>query len=299
MRGECETVDTSCCACCGIAEIDDIKLMECDGCDLVRYCGDECKREHETQHEEDCKKRAAELREELLFKQPENSHRGDCPICSLPLPLDLSKSTMYECCSKFICKGCLLANSIREGEQGLVNTCPFCRVSMFETEDERRRMKRIEANDPEAICQEGAVQYDKGDFDRAFEFYAKSAELGNAEAHLQLSVMYRDGEGVGKDEGKYVHHLEEAAIGGHPDARFLLGCVEWRVGKKERAVKHWIIAATLGEDDSIKMLMKAFKLELVDKDVLAATLRAHKAAVDATKSPQRKQFDELFGRGER
>ena len=74
---------TVCCASCGIAEIDDIKLKECDGCDLVRYCSDECKRDHKSEHEEACKKRAAELHDELLLKQPESTHLGDCPICSL------------------------------------------------------------------------------------------------------------------------------------------------------------------------------------------------------------------------
>ena len=51
---------TSCCASCGIAEVDDIKLKECDGCDLVRYCSDECQRNHKLEHEEACKQRAAE-----------------------------------------------------------------------------------------------------------------------------------------------------------------------------------------------------------------------------------------------
>ena len=31
-----------CCACCGVAEIDEIKLTKCDDCDLVRYCSNEC-----------------------------------------------------------------------------------------------------------------------------------------------------------------------------------------------------------------------------------------------------------------
>ena len=48
------------CASCGIAEVDEIKLTDCDGCDLVRYCSDECQREHKSKHEEECKKRAAE-----------------------------------------------------------------------------------------------------------------------------------------------------------------------------------------------------------------------------------------------
>eukprot|EP00984_Skeletonema_dohrnii_P035791 scaffold35973_cov122-Skeletonema_dohrnii-CCMP3373.AAC.2 len=33
------------------------------------------------QHKKECKKRAAEFRDELLFKQPESCHEGDCPIC--------------------------------------------------------------------------------------------------------------------------------------------------------------------------------------------------------------------------
>ena len=95
--------------------------------------------------------------------------------------------------------------------------------------------------------------------------------------------------GVEKDEGKEIHHYEEAAIGGHPGARCMLGDYEWNNNKNaERAVKNWIIAATQGDDDAIKTLMKMFKEGWVKKDVLAATLRAHEAAVNATKSPQRR-----------
>ena len=86
------------CASCGVAGGDDIKLKNCDDCDLVRYCGDECQNNHKSEHEEDCKKRAAELRDDLLFTQPESSHHGDCPICLLPLPLDQDKHTFNACC---------------------------------------------------------------------------------------------------------------------------------------------------------------------------------------------------------
>ena len=71
-----------CCASCGRAEVDEIKLKECDACDLVRYCSENCKEEH-NQNERECKKRTAELRDEILFRQPENSYLGDCPICYL------------------------------------------------------------------------------------------------------------------------------------------------------------------------------------------------------------------------
>ena len=77
------------CASCGITDVDDAILRKCDGCDLVNYCGVACRELHRPEHAGKCKKRAAELRDELLFKQPESSHMGDCPICCVPLPLNM------------------------------------------------------------------------------------------------------------------------------------------------------------------------------------------------------------------
>ena len=48
-----------CCANCGIKEIDDIKLKSCTKCDLVEYCSDECRQQHEEQHAAECRLRAA------------------------------------------------------------------------------------------------------------------------------------------------------------------------------------------------------------------------------------------------
>ena len=84
-----------------------------------------------------------------------------------------------------------------------------------------------------------------------------------------------------------IYHYEESAILGHPDARYNLGCYEWNGGNIERAVKHWIIAASLGSEESMKVLWKKFKRGNITKDDLEAALRAHQAAVDATKSPHR------------
>jgi TPR repeat protein len=115
--------------------------------------------------------------------------------------------------------------------------------------------------------------------------------LGNAEAHYQLSVTYGKGEGVESDEKKELHHLEEAAISGHPEARHNLALIEGRNGRIERAVKHWIIAANLGHDVSIKKLKECYVNREVSKEDFAAALRAHHAAVDATKSPQREKAE--------
>jgi hypothetical protein len=211
-----------CCASCGIAEVDDIKLKKCPACDLVRYCSEKCEQEHLPQHEEVCKKREAELRDEIVFRQPEGAHYGDCPICFLPLPMDTDKSVLMECCSKIICKGCLFANMIRQKEERLnVGTCPFCRHPPPKTEEEedRNKMKRVEANDPVALHQMGCERYEEGDYNTAFEFLTKAAELGDVNAHYQLAFMHHAGIGVEKDEKRELHHLEETAIRGHPEAR--------------------------------------------------------------------------------
>jgi len=125
----------------------------------------------------------------------------------------------------------------------------------------------------------------------AVEYFSKAAEMDNVEAHYGLSVMYREGHGFEKDKKKEVYHLEQAAIGGHPRARYNLGCVEQQNGRHERAVKHWIIGANLGDDHSLEILMKLYKagLGLISKEDLASALRGHQAAVDATKSFQREK----------
>ena len=55
----------------------------------------------------------------------------------------------------------------------------------------------------------------------AFEYLTRAAALGNAAAHYGLSILYEEGVGVEKDEKKELHHLEEAATGGHLDAKAL------------------------------------------------------------------------------
>ena len=166
------------------------------------------------------------------------------------------------------------------------------------TDEERGKlvMKRIEANDPVALYEEGGKHLHKGDYESAFEYWTKAAEVGDVEAHYGLSILYQHGKGVDKDEGKEIHHLEEAVIGSHPVARYNLGCIEWNNGDKKKALMHYIIAAAQGENKSTKALMDFFKLGVFEKDVLDVALRAHKAAINATKSPQRKVADKLEGR---
>ncbi len=284
------------CASCGIAAIDDVKLKKC-ACKLVKYCSDICRELDRPGHDGVSRKQSTELRDIDLFAQPDESHFGECPICCFPLPLDARKSTFMSCCSKIICNGCNYANKKRELEAGLEQRCAFCREPTSKTDEEgdKRCMKRIkENNDPLAMCRMGRDRYLEGDYEIALEYFTKAAGLGDTEAHYKLSLAYLEGHGVEQDIKKAVHHWEEAAIGGHPDARYNLGVHELNNGRCDRARKHFIIAANLGNDDSLEGLRQFYKEGYASKEEYATALRAYQAAVDATKSPERRKVEEAI-----
>eukprot|EP00577_Skeletonema_sp_RCC1716_P019894 CAMPEP_0113424072 /NCGR_PEP_ID=MMETSP0013_2-20120614/29387_1 /TAXON_ID=2843 ORGANISM="Skeletonema costatum, Strain 1716" /NCGR_SAMPLE_ID=MMETSP0013_2 /ASSEMBLY_ACC=CAM_ASM_000158 /LENGTH=307 /DNA_ID=CAMNT_0000312035 /DNA_START=15 /DNA_END=938 /DNA_ORIENTATION=+ /assembly_acc=CAM_ASM_000158 len=299
MSAEEGEEDTSCCASCGTAEGDEIKLKKCNGCHLVRYCSVKCQREHRPKHKRACKERAAELRDEILFKQPEGSHLGDCPICCLPMPLDRNVSTLQTCCSKIICPGCDF-NDLRRAKELQVGgeaygKCAFCRYPVPKKAEDfiTNIMKRAEVKDPIALYQMGVNRRDEGDYSGAFQYLTKAADLGDAQAHYDLSCFYHNGLGVKKDKKKEVYHMEQAAIEGHVLARNNLGCVEEENGRMERAAKHWIIAVNLGHSHSLDAVKSCYRQGFVSKEDLAKALRAHQAALDAMKSPQRDEANAI------
>ena len=62
-----ETIDT--CAACGKEGSDGLKA--CAACFMVKYCNRDCQIAHRPQHKKECKKRAAEIYDEALFKEVE------------------------------------------------------------------------------------------------------------------------------------------------------------------------------------------------------------------------------------
>jgi TPR repeat protein len=179
--------------------------------------------------------------------------------------------------------------------------CVFCRTLTSDKEEyEKRKIERIEANDPAALSFRGATYYEAGDYDNALTYLTKAAELGNADAHYRLGFMYEKGGGVEKDENKAVYHYEKAAIGGHPQARHNLAMIEAKLGNMAKAVKHFIIAANLGYDVSMTALLPCYQGGFITKEEYGATLRTHQATINATKSSQREaaeKFVQPFLRG--
>ena len=197
-----------------------------------------------------------------------------------------------------ICIGCEYCNQRREVEGRLKHSCPFCRrpVPKSRTEAITREKKRADLGDPVALRQVGALRFRDRDYKCAFGNYMKAAELGDADAHYQLSLLYDEGR-VEKDEKKRLYHLEKAVIGGHPLARYNLGCKEWKDRQHDRAIKHFTIAAKLGSDESLAALKQLYEKGFISKEDFATARLAHQGAVDATKSPQREAAKEFLAGG--
>ena len=180
---------------------------------------------------------------------------------------------------------------LRELKQAQYPKCAFCREPVPKTMEEinHNLMKRVKANDPDAIFKMGVKCNEQGDYEGALKNWKKAAELGDMDAHFNLSLSYLEGSGVEKDMKRSVYHLEEAAIGGHPCARYNLACYAGQSGNHDRAMKHFMIVANLGDDGALDMVKKGFMDGYVSKDDYASTLRGHQAAVNATKSKQREE----------
>ena len=86
---------------------------------------------------------------------------------------------------------------------------------------------------------------------------------------------------------KVKHYYELAAIGGHVNARHNLGVFEENTGNIDRAVKHYMISARAGYDNSVKEIRVCFMNGHATKDDFEKALRAHKEAKDGMKSDQR------------
>jgi hypothetical protein len=99
-----EKAPTSC-ANCGKSEELEAKLETCKACKAVKYCGRGCQIAHRNRHKKECKKRAAELHEEALFKEPPKP--DDCPIRFLPLTHGSGGGGQryFTCCGKMVCSG--------------------------------------------------------------------------------------------------------------------------------------------------------------------------------------------------
>ena len=74
---------------------------------------------------------------------------------------------------------------------------------------------------------------------------------------------------------------------GDTNARYKLGVMELLDGNHDRALRHLVIAARCGHDESLEIIKNGYKEGDVTKEEFEKILREHKASQDETKSDQR------------
>ena len=292
-----DNTTTEICANCGKEEG---SLKSCAACKLVKYCSRDCQASHRSKHKKECKKRAAELHDIEIFKQP--PPKDDCAICFLLLPTNETGRRYKSCCGKIICCGCVFAQLIRDRKT--VPLCPFCRNPTPSTGQEFiiRMQKRADVGDVEAFFNLGCY-YTNGmyglpqDYPKALELLHQAAELGHVEAYYNIGCAYRSGHGVGRDMKKAKHYWELAAMRGDSAAKLVLGKVEQSVGNIERAIGHYMIAVGSGCKDSLTNIQRLYSQGYATKDVYTQALRTYQKYLNEVKSNQRDEaaaFDNKY-----
>jgi TPR repeat protein len=93
----------------------------------------------------------------------------------------------------------------------------------------------------------------------------KAAKLGSSDAHYHLGDIYSQGGDLKKTK----------FLAGHEVARYNLACVEYNSGNIERALNHWIIAASAGGYHAMHALRISFEQGHVSRDSMDSTLIAY------------------------
>ena len=134
-------------------------------------------------------------------------------------------------------------------------------------------------------------------FAKAVELWQTAVNLGSPEelmsisdcaaAHFNLGCAYINGNGVDKDEKKAKYHWEISAIGGDLEGRGNVAMLEGRAGNIERAVKHHMIGAVGGDDESLDMMRKSYLVGNATKDQYGKALQAYQSYLDAIRSDKR------------
>jgi len=240
------------------------------------------------------------ISEEELFKQPPPAE--DCPICFLLLPTFNSGRKYQTCCGKEICSGCLYA--VIKTKKTAITLCPFCRVPAHTSDEEanERDKKRKEKDDPIAIFNLGCYYRDgkygfRQDRAKALKLWYRAAELGYSKAYCSVGVAHYYGRGVEVDEKKATYYYELAAVGGDVSARYNLGYNEERAGNMERALKHYMIAVSSGDAESLNQIKELYTNGYATKDDYTRALQLYQTYLGEITSIQRDEAaaaDEIF-----
>ena len=230
--------------------------------------------------------------------------REECPICLIPLPLTERQVVFMRCCGKCICAGCRYKQSMTDKDKKGANhslkdsKCPFCQQKDKNNAIKSLR-KLMKKKNPRAFI-EMARYYHLGDMGliqsntRALEMYICAAELGHAEAFVNIGCRYEEGTVVEQNLSKTLEYYEVAAKKGSLSAHRFLLMFHGTNGDIQTSIRHIKVAASAGDQESMDDLMKTYKGKLISKEELTQTLRAFQTSKDLTKSKDREDIHALI-----
>ena len=240
--------------------------------------------------------RQSSLKDEQLYTQGLERPEGEfCSICTLPIPLPINKhSTFNVCCTKRVCKGCVMAAKKRG-----MNDCPFCRTPMPENcaGAIAMIMARVEKKDPVAInllgdrYLHGMIGGQK-DMEKAIQLFAEAAELGSIEALFFLGVAYYNG-GLTRTRQRAPNTTKKRQCKDMPRAG--IGLIEVINENYDRAGRHFLISAKMGCELSLNAIKSRFKEGRATRAQYAEALRGYQDAIEEMKSRDRDEAKRLEG----
>ena len=240
-----------------------------------------------------------------------SAKREDCDICIVALPVNQGLSSYMPCCGKTLCGGCIhehnrqisIINSKKAEKElpPITHSCPFCRTPAPKTlvEGGKRFENRVRLGDVTAMMKLGGF-YRSGpdgqlclerDESKALELYREAAKRGCPDAFGILGAFYMGGfPGIEQDPFIAKGYLEKAVRMGALGARHNLGTLEYTVGFKEVAVRHWKISAADGMKTSVQKLCECFREGLISKAELEESMRARFKVLNESRTDERDRF---------
>jgi TPR repeat protein len=116
---------------------------------------------------------------------------------------------------------------------------------------------------------------------------SRDAELGFAPAYQSLGIVYGKGDGVSKGKKKARRYHELAAIAGCVKSRLNLALYERKAGRFDRAIKHWLIAASQGDVITVNFIRSSLSSGYATTDHYNQALQGYQLYLDEVKSDQR------------
>ena len=110
--------------------------------------------------------------------------------------------------------------------------------------------------------------------------------LLNLQAYGSIGYAYYNGDGVERNNKKANHYCELEAIGGDVAARHNLGTSEFRARNWDRALKHYMIAAGVGYNESVKGIQQLYMAGLATKADYTCALRAYQKCMEILRVPR-------------